>query len=112
MFIGPRGTDYLCNFKGYRVHQEFARILKLAEVEGRSFYDLRRTFQTVAEGSRDLPAVQAVMGHAASSGDMSAIYRQTVTMERKLAAVNVVRAWLFPPVEEKKEKQKEGSHEH
>ena len=66
-----------------------------AGVSGHAFYDLRRTFQTVAEGCHDLVAVQAVMGHAASGSDMSAVYRQRVDDSRLLAAVNCVRDWLF-----------------
>jgi len=95
VFIGRRGQNYVGNHKGYRVHQEFARVAEKAGVEGRSFYDLRRTFQTIAEGARDLVAVQAIMGHAPSSGDMSAIYRQRVDDERLRAAVEHVRKWLF-----------------
>jgi integrase len=94
-FIGRRGQNYIGNHKGYRVHQEFARVAEKAGVEGRSFYDLRRTFQTIAEGARDLVAVQAIMGQAPSSGDMSAIYRQRVDDERLRAAVEHVRRWLF-----------------
>ena len=96
LFVGPRGADYFGNGKkSYRVTQEFKRVAKAAKVEGRTFYDLRRTFQTIGEGSRDLTAVQSIMGHAPASADMSAIYRQRVEDERLQAVVNVVRKWLF-----------------
>lgn len=95
LFIGTRGESYVGNHKGYRVTQEFDRFAGKAKVEGRTFYDLRRTFQTVGEGSRDLVAVQSIMGHAPSSGDMSAIYRQGVEPERLQAVVAHVRTWLF-----------------
>lgn len=91
LFIGRRGQDYIGNNRGYRVHQEAARVFKNAGIEGRTFYDLRRTFQTVAEGARDLSAVQAVMGHAAGSGD----YRQGVDDDRLRAVCEYVRAWLW-----------------
>lgn len=98
LFIGARGDSYVGNHKGFRVTAEFSRLLKAAGVEGRSFYDLRRTFQTIAEEkSRDLVAVKAIMGHAPSAGDMSAIYRQRVTDERLREAADGVRGWLYPP---------------
>jgi integrase len=70
-------------------------VFKVAKVEGRTFYDFRRTFQTVGEGANDLVAVQAIMGHAAASGDMSAIYRQAVADERLRIVADHVRVWLF-----------------
>ena len=96
LFIGRRGQSYVGNHKGYRVHQEFARVLKWAGIEGRSFYDLRRTFQTIGEGAHDLVAVQSVMGHAPPSSDMSAIYRQRVDDARLRNVTDHVRTWLFP----------------
>lgn len=95
LFIGPRGTSYVGNHRGYRVTAEWRKLAKKAGIEGRTFYDLRRTFQTIAEGARDLVAVQAVMGHAPASGDMSSIYRQRVDDERLLAVTNHVRQWVF-----------------
>lgn len=95
LFVGKRGETYIGKHRGYRVHQEFARVLKLAGIEGRTFYDLRRTFQTVAEASKDLSAVQAVMGHSPPANDMSAVYRQKVDDDRLRAVVQCVHAWLF-----------------
>ena len=69
LFISPRGLNFVGKFKGYRVTAAFDRLAKFAGVEGRQFYDLRRTFQTMGEGVRDLSAVQAIMGHAAASND-------------------------------------------
>lgn len=97
LFIGARGESYVGKHKGYRVTAEFARLLKEAKIPDRSFYDLRRTFQTIAEEkSVDLVAVKAIMGHAPSSGDMSEVYRQRVTDERLRAVVDGVRGWLYP----------------
>lgn len=95
LFIGPRGQSYIGNQKGYRVTAEYNRGAKKAGVEGRTFYDLRRTFQTIAEGAHDLVAVQSIMGHAPASGDMSAIYRQGIADDRLLTVTNHVHAWLF-----------------
>lgn len=95
LFIGVRGQNYVGNRRGYRVTAEFRRIAKWAGVEGRAFYDLRRTLQTVGEGAADLAAIQAIMGHAAGNSDMSAVYRQKVTDDRLQAVVNHVREWLY-----------------
>jgi integrase len=95
LFIGPRGQSYIGDHKGYRVTAEFDRIAKKAKVQGRTFYDLRRTFQTVGEGAADLAAVQAIMGHAAGTSDMSAVYRQTVSDDRLRAVTDHVHDWLF-----------------
>jgi integrase len=72
-----------------------ARVLKKAGIEHRTFYDLHRTFQTIAEGAHDLAAVQSIMGHAPSNGDMSDIYRQRVSDERLRAVTDYVHDWLF-----------------
>lgn len=98
LFIGSRGQSYQCN-NGYRVCQEFTRVVAAANIKRRGFYALRHTFQTVAEGCHDIVAVRAIMGHAPSAGDMSAVYRDAVSDERLLAATEYVRAWLFgqPP---------------
>ena len=95
LFIGKRGESYRGNRKGYRVTQEMTRTLKAAGVEGRTFYDLRRTFQTIAEDTGDSVATSAIMGHAPKAGDMSAVYRQRVSDERLRAVTDHVRAWLF-----------------
>ena len=95
LFIGKRGKSYVGNHRGHRVCQEFDRTMRWAGVEGRSFYDLRRTFQTIGEEARDLVAVQSIMGHAPPAGDMSAIYRQRISDDRLQAVTDHVHAWLF-----------------
>lgn len=61
---------------------------------GRGFYGLRHTFETVAGECRDQVAVDAIMGHVDPS--MAAIYRDGISDDRLLAAVNTVRSWLWP----------------
>lgn len=98
LFISQRGNDY-CDAKrtGYRVAGDFVQVTEAAGINGkRGFYCLRRTFQTQAEESRDLTAVQAIMGHIASERDMSARYRQSVSDERLQAVVDCVRQWSLP----------------
>lgn len=95
IFMGKHGVNYVGKHKGYRVAQEMARTLAKARIEGRAFYDLRRTFQTVADDSRDFVAVRYLMGHAPPPGDMASIYRQRISDERLQAVVDHVRQWLF-----------------
>lgn len=95
LFIGRRGESYYDDEASYRVSQEFDDVRKLTSVsDARTFYDFRRTFQTIGENSRDIIAVRSIMGHAPATNDMSAIYRQRIDDERLTAVVNVVRAWL------------------
>ena len=74
--------------------KEFATLVKPLDVNGgRGFYSLRHSFQTVAEESRDLPAVGHVMGHSDTS--MAARYRERITDERLEAVAGTVHDWLF-----------------
>ncbi len=66
----------------------------------RGFYSLRRTFETVAGGSKDQVAVDVVMGH--SDHSMAAVYRQGIDDQRLIDVGNHVRKWLFPPKAKKK----------
>ena len=102
-FISRHGLSYTeVSTNGYRVGQEMTITLDKAKIDGKpvkrlglSFYTLRHTFQTVAEGARDMAAVQAIMGHAASNSDMSATYRERVDDSRLKAVTDHVRGWLF-----------------
>jgi integrase len=96
VFVGGRGENYVAGHKGYRVGAEFKRTLDKAGFNTRTFYDLRRTFQTVGEGAHDLAAVQSIMGHAPPEDDMSSRYRQRVEDARLRAVTDHVRRWLFP----------------
>ncbi len=95
LLLTKNGRSWLTAGDGRQVSAKFGRLAKRAGVEGRQMYDLRRTFQTIGEESRDLAAVQAIMGHAARSDDMSAIYRQRVSDDRLRVVVGVVHDWLF-----------------
>lgn len=98
LFIGPRGESYVGNHRGYRVAAEMTRALNAAGVnrKGLSFYALRHTFQTIAEGSGDSVAVQSIMGHAPGNTDMAATYRERISDDRLIAVTDHVHNWLWP----------------
>lgn len=67
--------------------------LKRPPVPHGSFSYFRHTFETVAGGTRDQIAVNAVMGHV--DGSMAAEYREEIDDERLEAVANHIRHWLF-----------------
>ena len=83
------------------VRLEFGKLLAAAGLKrkGLGFYALRHSFRTVADRSKDQPAVDHVMGHVNDS--MAAVYRDRIDDDRLEAVVNVVRSWLWPDAETK-----------
>jgi len=77
------------------VAKEFRKIVKGLKLsrDNVSFYDLRRTFETVAGGCRDQVAVDYCMGHADES--MAAVYRQGIEPARLEDVASHVHEWLF-----------------
>ncbi|MEQ8791703.1 MAG: tyrosine-type recombinase/integrase [Pirellulaceae bacterium] len=61
---------------------------------GIGFYTMRHVFRTVADATRDFPAVRFVMGHVDSS--MDDVYRERIEDDRLEAVADHVRKWLFP----------------
>ena len=80
-----------------RVTSDFRELQKTAGIyrHGRGFNALRHGFLTVAETSKDFPAVARVMGHNVPG--VSSHYREHIGDERIKAVCEVVRAWLYPP---------------
>jgi integrase len=92
-FGQPWAKSYNCS----PIAVEFSKLMKKLLINGRNrpgFYTLRHTFRTVADESKDQPAVDFIMGHEVPH--MSAVYRETISDDRLRAVVDHVRKWLFP----------------
>lgn len=77
--------------------KEVAKLLKALHINGRKglgFYTLRHVSRTIADESKDQPAVDFCMGHEVAH--MSSVYRETISDDRLHAVVDHVRKWLFP----------------
>ncbi|MDB5388932.1 MAG: Phage integrase family protein [Planctomycetaceae bacterium] len=77
---------------------EFGKLLRKLDLkrQGLNFYALRSSFETVASDSGDEVATSYIMGHAASSTDMAAVYRRKLFDARLQKTVDHVRQWLWP----------------
>jgi integrase len=75
---------------------EFGKVLKRLGINGRKglgFYSLRHTFRTIADGTKDFPAVRLIMGHV--DGSIDAVYREDIDNSRLTDVTKHVRKWLF-----------------
>jgi len=76
------------------VTHEMRKLLDGLGINGhRNFYTLRHTFRTVADESKDQPAIDHIMGHARD--DMASIYRERISDDRLRDVADYVRQWLF-----------------
>ncbi|WP_425398620.1 tyrosine-type recombinase/integrase [Aeoliella sp.] len=94
-FLTPRGTPWNTGTNSNPVGRVFRELQKLECVKtyrpGVGFYALRHTFATIAEGSRDQIATEAIMGHV--DGSMAANYREFIDDSRLRAVAEHVRNW-------------------
>lgn len=104
VFLTQRGRRWLRvgeEARTDRVGSEFGKILKAKKLvrPGRSFYSLRHSFRTHADGAMDPTATRLIMGHA--DGSIDAVYRKAsgIADDRLRTVVEHVRSWLFPEPE-------------
>jgi integrase len=96
VFITKYGLPWAKDSADQTLAKEFAKLLRALKINGRKglgFYTLRHTFRTVADESKDQPAVDFIMGHEVPH--MSAVYRETISDARLKAVAEQVRKWLF-----------------
>jgi integrase len=97
-FVTQRGLCWAKDTNDCPVAKETAKLLKPLGINGRKglgFYTLRHTFRTVADGAKDQPAADHIMGHEVDH--MSSVYREGISDDRLRAVSDHVRAWLFAP---------------
>jgi integrase len=96
VFITKYGLSWSKDTSTNPISQEMAKLLKYLAINGRKglgFYTLRHTFRTVADESKDQPAVDFIMGH--ESPHISTVYRERINDARLLAVTARVHDWLF-----------------
>ncbi|GAB5407222.1 MAG: hypothetical protein Aurels2KO_54530 [Aureliella sp.] len=95
-FATKRGLCWAKGTGDSPVSKEFRKLCIAAKchAKGRGFYSLRHQFRTVADSSRDTPAINRIMGHQDSS--MGARYTEWIDPERLQAVVDHVRQWCLP----------------
>jgi integrase len=97
VFITKYGLSWSKDTSDNPVSKEVSKLLKALHINGRNglgYYTLRHTFRTVADGAKDQPAADFIMGH--ESTHMSSVYREGIDDGRVKAVSDHVRAWLFP----------------
>jgi integrase len=97
IFLTSRGHPWAKTTNDCPIAKETAKLLRRLGISG-SFYWLRHTFRTVADGAKDQPAADHIMGHEVAH--MSSVYRETISDERLKAVSDHVRHWLFPDAPE------------
>jgi integrase len=98
-FVTKYGLSWHKDTPDGPISKETAKLLKALGINGRKrlgYYALRHSFRTVADESKDQPAVDFIMGHEVPH--MSAVYRETISDERLRAVADHVRRWLFPSI--------------
>jgi integrase len=96
LFITKYGWKWSNDTSSNPISQETRKLLQELHIGGRKgigFYTLRHSFRTVADASKDQPAIDHIMGH--ESPHMSSVYRETIDDARLQAVVDHVRKWLF-----------------
>ena len=97
VFITKYGKRWVGVDTSNPISQQMRKLLRGLEINGRrglGFYSLRRTHRTIADATRDFPAIRVVRGHADSSIDD--VYREHIDDDRLVAVGEHVRGWLWP----------------
>jgi integrase len=94
VFITKYGQGWAKADNAGPLTQAMRKLLNKFGINGhRNFYALRHSFRTVADGAKDQPAADFIMGHEVSH--ISSVYREGIDDERLRAVAAHVRMWLF-----------------
>jgi integrase len=96
VFLTPEGNPW---GSGNGITRETRKLLRALGIDGRKgskFYTLRHVFRTIADGAKDQPAADRIMGHEVAH--MSSVYREGIHDARLKAVTDHVHGWLFPVV--------------
>ncbi len=95
VFRTKYGKSWHTDTKASPLSAEFRKLCQAKGVyqNGRGFYALRHTFQTIGDETGDYLATRQVMGHADNS--ISGNYRERFADDRLVKVVEHVRGWLF-----------------
>jgi len=93
-FLRPTGSSWTRETANGPLSMEFRDLLKSLGLyeKGRTFYSLRRGFQTIGEEAEPI-ATSHIMGHIPA--DMASVYRQSISDERLKKVTDHVHDWLF-----------------
>jgi integrase len=93
-FVTKYGGAWGKDIADSAITKETKKLLNRLRIGGkRNFYALRHTFRTIADGAKDQPAADHIMGHEVAH--MSSVYRETISDDRLRAVCSHVRNWLF-----------------
>jgi len=94
-FITKYGRRWATGSQSTAVGLQFSKLLKAQGIDrdGASFYAIRHTFRTIADGSGDQRAIDRIMGH--ESGHISTAYIERIDDTRLHAVAAHVHAWLY-----------------
>jgi integrase len=94
VFVTKYGESWAKDVADSPITKEMRKLLNKLGVDGqRNFYTLRHTFRTIADESKDQPAVDFIMGHVDAS--MAGHYRERFEDSRLRAVADHVHAWVF-----------------
>lgn len=95
VFITKYGQSWSKQTSTNPISAEFRKLLQGVGLHrnGRGFYAIRHTFRTIADETRDFPAIDLIMGH--SDNTMGGHYRERISDDRLRAVVDHVHGWLY-----------------
>jgi integrase len=97
VFVTQRSRPWAKASRSSPLSQQLRQLLDALGINGhRNFYTLRHTFRTVADGAKDQPAADHIMGHEVAH--MSTVYREGIDDARLKAVADHVHAWLYPEI--------------